>query len=139
MRCRPPRMPQGLQSRAVSIVDEASDPSVLVIVPVRIKAGLNAREHWAAKHRRVRTERQTTKFLLVGLEPLEPPLVVTLTRLIGPRGQRMDDDNLAGGMKSIRDEVARWLGVDDRDPRVRYVCEQRKADEWGVEIRVDPA
>jgi hypothetical protein len=36
--------------------------------------------------------------------------------------QKMDDDNLQSSVKYYRDEVARWLGVDDGDPRVKYVA-----------------
>lgn len=36
----------------------------------------------------------------------------------GPR--RLDDDNLASAFKSLRDGIARTLGVDDRHPSVRY-------------------
>ena len=40
----------------------------------------------------------------------EGRLLVCLTRLsMG----RLDDDNLAGAFKHVRDEIARWLGCDD--------------------------
>lgn len=48
-------------------------------------------------------------------------LVVRLTR-IAPRS--LDDDNAATALKSVRDGFARAIGVDDRDPRVRYVPDQ---------------
>lgn len=50
-------------------------------------------------------------------------LVVVLTR-IAPL--LLDDDNLAGALKSIRDGVADALGVDDRDARVVWLTEQTK-------------
>ena len=47
---------------------------------------------------------------------------------------QLDDDNLSGSLKGVRDAVAAWLGVDDRDrTRVRYVYEQQRAP-WGVGI-----
>jgi hypothetical protein len=57
-------------------------------------------------------------------DPPALPVVVTLTR-IAPR--RLDSDNLQGGCKAARDEVAAWLGVDDADPRVEWRYEQSKA------------
>lgn len=45
------------------------------------------------------------------------PLVVRLTR-ISPG--RLDDDNLRAAIKGIRDQIAREMGVDDRDPLVRW-------------------
>lgn len=35
--------------------------------------------------------------------------------------REMDDDNLAGALKYYRDEVARFLDIDDSDPRVKWV------------------
>ena len=42
----------------------------------------------------------------------------------------LDDDNLRGAFKAIRDEIAAWIGYDDRDDRIRWqyaqqVCEPR--------------
>jgi hypothetical protein len=58
-----------------------------------------------------------------------------MTRL-GPSAG-LDSDNLAGALKAVRDGVADWLGIDDRDPRVAWVCDQRRAACWGVEIAVE--
>lgn len=45
------------------------------------------------------------------------PLVVHLTR-ISPGA--LDDDNIRTALKNIRDQVARELGIDDRDPLVKW-------------------
>jgi hypothetical protein len=65
-----------------------------------------------------------------------PGTVVRLTRITGPRGKTLDDDNLRGCLKAMRDGVADWLGVQDNDPRITWRYDQRKADAWGVEIEV---
>jgi len=49
--------------------------------------------------------------------PPEMPVDVTITLVQGPRGATWDGDNAVGRAKGIRDEVARWLGVDDREGR----------------------
>ena len=36
------------------------------------------------------------------------------------RRTALDDDNLAGGLKWLRDAIARSLGIDDGDRRVRF-------------------
>jgi hypothetical protein len=41
---------------------------------------------------------------------------------VAPR--RLDDDNAVAAMKGVRDEVARWLRVDDGSARVRFVVQQ---------------
>jgi hypothetical protein len=87
-------------------------------------------EHYRSRANRRQKERSAT---LTALEVYEPPklsdtqlTVVEITR-IGPR--EVDDDNLAFSAKSIRDAVADWLGVDDRDPRVRWRYAQEKLRE----------
>jgi len=58
--------------------------------------------------------------------------VVTLTRIAPSNG--LDDDNLAGALKACRDEIAEWIGVNDRDRKtVRYEYEQERGP-WGVRI-----
>lgn len=46
-------------------------------------------------------------------------LVVRIV-LISIRRREIDDDNLASGFKHLRDCIAKTLGVDDRDKRVRW-------------------
>jgi hypothetical protein len=58
-------------------------------------------------------------------------------RLVRLAPRRLDDDNATAGMKGARDEVARWLDVDDCDPRVRFVVEQEQAPAYGVRIVVE--
>lgn len=101
-------------------------------------SGANQREHWAAKAARVKHERAMARLVLSSRTPPALPVVVTLTRC-APR--LLDDDNAVGAMKAVRDEVAAWLGVDDRDPRVRFIVEQAKVPKLrqGTLIRVQPA
>jgi hypothetical protein len=108
-------------------------------VPIKVLSEANRRDHWAAKHRRGKVQQQVVALSLrpaLSLEPMAPPFTVTLTRLIGSGGRRLDDDNNASGFKAIRDAVAKCLGVDDGDLRVAWRCDQRKAPEWGVEVRI---
>jgi hypothetical protein len=60
--------------------------------------------------------------------------VVRLTR-ISPRS--LDSDNLESALKSVRDGVANVLGIDDRDPRVRYVVDQRKGEHGESAVRIE--
>jgi hypothetical protein len=60
-------------------------------------------------------------------------VVVVLTRC-SPR--LLDDDNLAGALKSYRDGVADALGVNDRDARVSWLVDQAKSSEAGVRIEI---
>jgi hypothetical protein len=48
----------------------------------------------------------------------------------------LDDDNLAGACKSVRDGIADALMVDDRHPRVRWLTGQTKAKLPSVVVEV---
>lgn len=112
----------------------------MILVPIRTIPGMNVREHWRARAKRVKAEREAVAWVLTTQalqEYPQPPLKVTLTR-IGP-SNGLDDDNLAGALKSVRDQVAQWLGVDDRKREiVRYAYEQERGKEWAVRIEWQP-
>lgn len=65
------------------------------------------------------------------------PLEVTLTRVSPARGRLLDDDNLQGALKAIRDEVASQLGfLDDGDTNeIRFRYRQERGD-WGVRVDI---
>ncbi|MBU6231397.1 hypothetical protein KGP36_01910 [Patescibacteria group bacterium] len=61
------------------------------------------------------------------------PCTVTLTRF-GPR--RLDDDNLAGSFKAVRDRIAQLMGIDDGSPLVSWVYKQQPSKEYRVRIEI---
>jgi hypothetical protein len=104
----------------------------MIVVPIRTVPGLNVREHFRARARRVKAERHATAWLLRGKPKPALPCTVRLTRVAPSSG--LDDDNLAGAVKGVRDQLAEWLGVDDKDREtVRYLAAQRRGP-WAVEI-----
>jgi len=66
---------------------------------------------------------------------LDDGLVVTLCR-VAPR--TLDDDNLRGATKGLRDGVADALGINDNDPRVTWEYQQRRghAGEYAVSVTI---
>lgn len=114
-------------------------------VPIRIRNGCNLREHPMARHRRVNKERLAVMWALFAREREhtpsglwrqrpELPVVVTITRL-APR--KLDDDNCIAGCKAVRDEVAKFLGVDDADPRVTWRYAQERAKTYACRISIE--
>lgn len=106
----------------------------MILIPgLILSRGLNSREHYMARARRVRREKERVGWELKRLHEKPPlPCVCTLLRMAPSNG--LDDDNLAGSLKSVRDAVADWLGVDDkRRDVVRYQYEQQRGP-WGVGI-----
>jgi hypothetical protein len=109
---------------------------VTLTIPMRLLSAANLREHWAAKAKRVKQQRQAVAMFIGGRPKPALPVVVTLVR-IAPRA--LDGDNLQSAFKAPRDEIARWLGCQDNDPRVTWVYGQRRAGvgEYAVVVRVE--
>jgi len=118
----------------------------LPTLSLRLQGGLNAREATArlrdgrrvpvVRMARQRKEREAVQqaWMVARLHraAVELPAVVTITR-VGPR--RVDDDNLGGMAKTVRDEVARLMGVDDGDARVAWLYRQSPGP-YGVRISI---
>lgn len=116
-----------------------------VTIPIRTKSEANMREHWAPKAKRAKQQRQLSAWACGG--PLAEyrkalaakrvsRIVLRLTR-IAPR--QLDDDNLRGALKAIRDGVTDALGLPcDRDERLTWVYLQDRGDvgQYAVRIRV---
>lgn len=120
-----------------------------VEIPMRVPSAANLREHWAARAKRVARQRRLVgEAILCSIEARErwprgarvaTGTVVRLTR-VSPR--QLDGDNLQNSLKGVRDEVVRWLGVDDADPRVAWEYGQTtdgRPRYQGVRIEVLPS
>ncbi|MGJ7508696.1 hypothetical protein [Variovorax sp. GT1P44] len=93
-------------------------------IEIRTESVLNKREHWRRRAERTREHRWATGVSLQSTKTAPVlPCTILLTR-IAPRP--LDDDNLRGALKAVRDGVADWLGLDDRDSRVTWDYEQRR-------------
>lgn len=110
-------------------------------IPLRLPSTANARQHWAARARTVKAQRATIALYwrappgdaVRELARRGPPWAVEIIRTTPARP--LDDDNLAGACKAVRDEVARLLGVDDGPTApVAWRYGQRKAPDYGVVV-----
>lgn len=134
-------------------VEVAPRVALVFTAPIHIIPETNQREHWGSKARRVKAQRQGATIItraalnklgrhILPLElPNEPllPATVTLTRIIGLRGRKLDaDDNRNTAFKAVRDGIADALQVDDGDEGlVRWKYEEEKGSEWAVRIRIE--
>lgn len=98
---------------------------------MRTGRGLNDREHWRARAKRVKAEKALVGWSLRTIERFSVPCTVVITRIAPSNG--LDTDNLVGATKAARDAIAAWLRVDDGHPSVQYRCAQRRGP-WGIEI-----
>lgn len=97
---------------------------------MKVPSASNLREHWAVKAKRVDAQRRATRYRCPAWTG-GPLLVVRLTRVAS---RSLDDDNLRGALKSVRDAVAMWLKVDDASPLVRWEYAQEKGAEPCVRV-----
>lgn len=101
-----------------------------IAFPMRTGRGMNSSELPMVRHRRVKREKKEVMWELKRHTKPQIPCTCVLTRVAPSSG--LDDDNLAGALKAVRDAVAQWLGVDDKDRMtVRYRYAQRRGP-WGV-------
>ena len=99
------------------------------------EANRASHEHWRGRQRRAKDQRELVDLVLRTKPRPAVPAVVTITRL-APAA--LDSDNLQGAGKHVRDAVARWLGVDDRDARVVWRVAHVRSKTYGVRIVVEP-
>lgn len=109
-----------------------------VLLPIRTWSEANLRIHWGKRARRAKKQRQAARLFVRAARPALPAtgaIAVTLTR-IAPRV--LDTDNLASGLKAVRDGVADALGVNDGSSRIewRYAQEKGKPREYAVRVEI---
>lgn len=107
---------------------------------LRLRSGDNGRGNWRARASEVKRQRRIVALVLGARRPVAFPVRVTVIR-IAPRA--LDSDGLASSAKAVRDEVARWLDVDDgvaeRDGRVewRVLADRGGVREYAVRIEIE--
>ena len=115
-----------------------------ITTPLRVVSESNQREHWAAKAKRQKAHRAAAHLLILqarrALAWPDGRKRVLLTRI----GARMlDDDNLAGAFKAVRDGIADGLEINDGSDAVQWRYAQEKSPGlkinavrvqiWGIE------
>lgn len=117
--------------------DEGKTPpwrrTLLEIPCLRLVSRANSRRHWRATYADdMKTKRAVLLTLLDGLKGYET--IIPVEVIIDRHGPRMlDDDNLSGSAKAVRDQIATFFGVDDgpKGP-IRWRYEQTKSKTYGV-------
>jgi hypothetical protein len=124
-----------------------SPNTATVIVPLRTLNELNDHTHWRKRHKRSCEQRLTVCAYLNQLgQDFRRDLVTYVDFVRVAPGQGLDPgDNLNSSMKYVRDQIAAYLagnntpeGKGDDGPKcgVRWSYQQRRATQWGVEIRM---
>lgn len=113
-------------------------------LPIKTISEANRRRNWgksvfAHLHRHKKQRKAVRLMMNTHLRevPAGRPLRITLVR-VGPR--RLDDDNLAGAMKHVRDGIADSLEIDDGDETqaVWAVAQEKgRSGEYSVRVRLE--
>lgn len=115
------RSGQHLEAR---IIRESESEHAVQWAGMTIPSATNMREHFMARARRVKAQRQAALVLGRLLPRWSVPLIVTFCR-VAPRP--LDSDNLANAFKAVRDGVADALGVSDAPSGgVEWLYSQRR-------------
>lgn len=112
--------------------------STVVWLPIGVRS-LNAREHWRKKASRVKAEKNITSICLLS-HPVFPAGIPTSVEMRRYGVRLLDDDNLTGACKHVRDAVAAFFSVDDGPhgpitwSTSQAVIRKVTADDVGVEL-----
>jgi hypothetical protein len=112
--------------------------SYKVIIPIKIVSESNNTDHWTVKSKRHKAHKKAVLLYVPRITIKQQKAIVTLTRF-GMR--RLDDDNLVGALKWIRDAVADRLipglnpGMADSDPRITWQYRQQTGKIYALEIK----
>jgi hypothetical protein len=79
---------------------------MIIKITMKLPSLANTRMHWRAMDRLKKSQKEIVACYLHGQPLPDLPAIVTLTRT-GTR--KLDDDNLSGAFKYVRDEIARRL------------------------------
>jgi hypothetical protein len=117
-------------------------------LPLYLRGSQNAREHWAVRAKRVRTERHTAAWMTraalrdAGVRPCVAAGAIVVTIRRHGSVPFTDTDNLVGACKAVRDGIADALEMNDGDPRIEWRYAQaackRKAELVTVRIEAQP-
>ncbi len=120
---------------------------IALVVPIRIEPERNLRQLPVQVRKRAREQKRVVtlaldaffgprvRALLGSAQTIE----VRITRRFRAPSRMYDDDNFVAGCKALRDAIAKWLGVDDGDARLRWHYGQLVADQHpreAIEIRI---
>ncbi len=113
-------------------------------IPVRIVSEANQREHWRTKAKRARMQRRGTDLYAFNNisrnnrdDIQKHGAIIIFTRIAF---QLMDDDNLAGAFKAVRDGVCDALDMNDGPKSgltFRYTQEQGPPKTYAVRVCIE--
>ena len=108
-----------------------------IIIPIKLPSlNIILIKNWRALTSLKRKQKSATHLAFDDkrLDIPPPPLIVIITRV---GAKKLDDDNLQGACKYVRDQIASEVGLDDGSDLYTWIYRQRKGD-YSVEIEIEP-
>ncbi len=135
------RKPIDIDALVAEAVPPRPNVQLAFSMPVKVVSEANLREHWRTRHGRKKKQQEALrKAWSVALSEScqfvlwQTPCVVRLVR-VGPR--KLDSDNLAGSFKHVQDAIAREIGIDDGDERIKWEYAQAPVGKRAYQVRVE--
>jgi hypothetical protein len=134
------KKPIDIDALVAEAVPPRPNPQLVFTMPVRVDSHTNSWCGWKATWKKQKTQKnetfvawnQATRGVCSCV--LSLPCVVRLTR-VGQK--RLDDDNLRESFKAVRDAIARIIGIDDGDERIKWEYEQVAVGKRVYQVRVE--
>lgn len=121
---------------------------MIFAIPMKLPSAANLREHWRTRANRVKAQRNAVALAMKTRRAALLEMYAALARghelhiiLLRVSARLLDDDNLGGAFKAVRDEVAKQLGAHDgpKGP-LRFETKQEQLSGKGglVIVRIEP-
>lgn len=106
-----------------------------IFIPMRTYSEANMRSHFYEKSNRTKTQRGNVYCAMYIKKPMKTlPATVRLTRY---GVNLLDDDNIRGALKAVRDEIAHYFGVDDSPTSpLKFEYAQQREKHYGIRIEI---
>lgn len=133
-----PRKAKRMKPLVEAFAGRAAGGGFVIVLPIVLVSEANMREHPGARSSRAKAQREAVKLALAAYLGdctklvARGPIDITITRL---STHPLDDDNLAGSCKRLRDGIAEAFGVNDRRREViAYFTAQERSPKWGARL-----
>lgn len=135
----PGRVKRKRVKRVLTCIARIAPNKVATIIRIPglvVASEANMHQHWRHRASRAKAQKQTVH-LYLSCEIFPPLPVKCLMTRFGKK--KLDDDNLAGAFKHVRDQIASHYGVDDGGDQIQWEVGQeiaRDTAELGTQIYI---
>lgn len=118
-------------------------PTWVLKTDIVTRSESNLRQGWRLKHKRTKLQKQ--QILLALVKARVPQFFLRIAIQMGLRPEvhfvrlgpnELDDDNLVGSNKGVRDSIAYWGDINDKIPDVRWTYAQEKRKRLGLRVEI---